>query len=252
MAVVPAAAHTVALLRLLARQPAPVPAAVISRELGLPRSSTYHLLDTLVREGFVVHLPEDRRYALGVAAYELAWGYSRQAPLQRLARVPLIALVDSTGHNAHLAVLNGNEVVYVIEERAKGRAALITEVGVRLPAQLTATGKAMLAALPQREVRALFPSPSAFGTRTGRGPGTYAALREQLARGRDRGYSEEAGEVTDGLSSVGVAVLDHGGRPVAAVAVTYPDGTQRVAALVSAVRRTADRISARFGRRPDG
>src|SRR5438094_10543917 len=118
MATVPAASQTLAILRLLGQQAGPIPAAVIVRELGLPRSTVYHLLSTLVDSGFVTHLPEDRRYALGIAAYELGTGYTRQAPLQRLARVPLAELVDRTGHTAHLAVQHGREVVYVIEERA--------------------------------------------------------------------------------------------------------------------------------------
>src|SRR5690242_10061589 len=120
MAIVPAAAQALSVLRYLARQPAPVAAAAISRDLGLPRSSTYHLLDTLERDGFVVHLADDRRYGLGLSAYELGSGYSRQAPLQRIARVPLADLVDRTTENAHLGVLHGREVYYLVEERARG------------------------------------------------------------------------------------------------------------------------------------
>lgn len=250
MAVVPAAARTLAILRLLGRQGAPMSAATISRELGLARSTTYHLLDTLVLEGFVVHVPEDRRYALGLGAYELGSGYSRQAPLQRVARVPLAALVDQAGHNAHLAVLHGSEVVYLIEERARGRAALITDVGVRLPAHLTATGRAMLAGLPKQHVRALFPGPSAFVTRTDRGPTSFSSLTRLLVDTRRRGYSEEIGEVTDGFSSVGAAVLDHAEHPVAAVALTFPTDpvtSGEVAILARAAQRTARTISRRLG-----
>jgi DNA-binding IclR family transcriptional regulator len=249
MAIVPAAARTLAILRLLAQQAAPMSAAAISRQLGLARSTTYHLLDTLVLEGFVVHVPEEHRYALGLGSYELGSGYSRQAPLQRVARVPLAALVDATGHNAHLAVLHGREVVYVIEERAKGRAALITDVGVRLPAQLTATGRAMLAALPKEHVRALFPSAAAFVGRTARGPMSYSSLTRQLVETRRRGYSEEVGEVTDGFSSVGAAVVDHSAHPVAAVAITYPSDAEGVDALARAVTRTALTLSRRLGAR---
>src|SRR5580692_407330 len=137
MAIVPAAAQSLAILRYLAQQAEPVPAAAICRDVRLPRSTTYHLLDTLIADGFVMHLPEERRYGLGLSSYELASGYSRQAPLQRLARLPLAGLVDRTGHNAHLAVLHGREVIYVIEERAPGRPPLVTDVGVRLPAHLT-------------------------------------------------------------------------------------------------------------------
>ena len=70
---------------------------------------------------------------------------------------PEAALVDRTGFSGHLAVLHGNEVVYVLEERAVGRTRLVTDVGVRLPAALTASGRAMLAALTARQVAALFP-----------------------------------------------------------------------------------------------
>ncbi|WP_037910747.1 IclR family transcriptional regulator [Actinacidiphila yeochonensis] len=250
MSQVPAAAQVLAVLRYLAAQAGPVPAAAISRDVGLPRSTTYHLLDTLAAEGFVVHLPEERRYGLGVSAFELGSGYSRQAPFQRLARVPLARLVDRTGHNAHLAVLHGREVLYVIEERAPGRAPLVTEVGVRLPAHLTASGRAVLARLSPAHVRALFPDPSAFVLRNGLGPRSLSALRQLLVEVRRRGYATEEGEVTAGFSSVAAAVLDHGAHPVAGVAVTFP-GAEADAArrqeIAAEVARTARELSRRIG-----
>lgn len=250
MSIVPAAAQVLAVLRYLARQAGPVQAATISRDVGLPRSTTYHLLDTLVREGFVVHLAEERRYGLGVSAFELGSGYSRQAPFQRLARVPLAALVDRTGHSAHLAVLHGREVIYVIEERAPGRAPLVTEVGVRLPAHLTASGRAMLARLAQAQVRALFPDPSAFVMRNEAGPRSLSALRALLVEVRRRGYATEEGEVTRGFSSVAAPVLDHSAHPIAGVAVTFPadevDAEQR-GRIAEQVARTAGELSRRVG-----
>src|SRR3954464_11844400 len=161
---VPAARQVLALLQALARQPGAVPAAALARDLGLPRSTTYHLLAELVDAGFVVHLPEERRYGLGVTAFEIGSAYSRQEPLARLARLarPVLArLVDAVGHSAHLAVLHGREVLYVVEQRASGRPPLVTDVGVRFPAQLPAGGRAILAALPHPQVRALFPDAAA-------------------------------------------------------------------------------------------
>lgn len=222
MAQVPAAAKVLAVLRYLSRQAGPVQARSISRDVGLARSTTYHLLDTLIADGFVVYVAAERRYGLGLSAYELASGYSRQAPLQRLARVPLAGLVDRTGHNAHLSVLHGREVVYLVEERAVGRARLITEVGVRLPAHLTASGRAMLAALPGAQVRALFPDASSLAQRDGGGPSSLAALGRVLVQTRRDGYATEDGEVTPGFSSLAVAVCDHTAHPVASVALTWP------------------------------
>ncbi|SNQ45817.1 IclR family transcriptional regulator [Frankia canadensis] len=250
MGVVPAAEQALSVLRYLGGQASPMPAAAISRDLRLPRSTTYHLLDTLMRAGFVVHVPEERRYALGVAVYELASGYSRQASLQRVARAPLAALVDRTGQNAHLAIMHGSDVVYVIEERAAGRPPLITDVGVRLPAHITASGRAILARLPNAQVRALYPNASAFVLRNELGPRSLSALRQLLVITRQRGYALEDGEVTTEFASVATAACDRTGHPVAAVALTFPseeiDDRGR-ARLAEQVARTTAELSRRLG-----
>src|SRR5690349_24061976 len=180
----PAATHALKVLRLLARHAAPLPASAIARELGLPRSSTYHLLGVLKDEGFVVHLPAERRYGLGVAAFELGSAYERQEPLRRIAAPALARLVAATEQNGHFAVLHHRDVLYVIEERAPGRPSLVTDVGVRLPAPLTASGRAVLAALPASQVRALYPDRDAFVDRHGNGPSSLSALRTVLSAAR--------------------------------------------------------------------
>ena len=248
MGQVPAATRTLRVLRFLASQPDPVPIDRLARAVGLPRSTAYHLLTAMIEEGFVVHLPEERRYGLGVAAFEVGSGYSRQAPLQRIARRPLATLVDRTGQSAHLAVLHGRDVLYVIEERAPGRPPLVTDVGVRLPAQLTASGRAMLAALPPAQVRALFPDRSAFVQRHGSAPGSLSALRTLLTDTRQRGYALEDGEVTPGFASVAAAVRDHNALPVAGIAVTYGvEQSVDVQAVVREVTATAAALTRRIG-----
>ena len=65
MSTVPAADSTLRLLTYLASHRRPVAASAVARDLGLPRSSVYHLLTVASARGFVVHLPAERRYALG-------------------------------------------------------------------------------------------------------------------------------------------------------------------------------------------
>lgn len=245
---VPAATRALRVLRYLASQPDPVPLERIMRAVGMPRSSAYHLLGAMIDEGFVTHIEDDHRYALGVAAFEVGSGYSRQAPLQRIARRPIAELVDAVGESGHFAVLHGRDVYYVIEERAARRPHLVTDVGVRLPAQLTATGRAILAALPPAQVRALFPDRSAFVTRHGTGPTSLTALTSMLAGVRQQGYSTEDGEVTPGFASVGAPVLDHTGHPVGAVGVTYEaDRAPDRDTVVERVTATAQALTRRLG-----
>lgn len=245
---VPAADHTLRILRYLAGRAAPVAASAIARELDLPRSTVYHLLATLAAHGFVLHLKDDRRWGLGTSAFELAGGYARQQPLARLGRPLIAALSDRLGESAHLAVMSGGDVLYIVEERAPRRPALVTDVGVRLPAHLTASGRAMLAALPREQVRALYPDAAAFPDRTGVGPRTPRALREVLRIVRTRGYATEDNDVADGLRSVGAAVRDHTGWPIAAVAVTWADAHLEEGVLAAAVQETASVLEARVQR----
>jgi DNA-binding IclR family transcriptional regulator len=249
----PAATHALGVLKLLAAHAAPMPAAAIARDLGLPRSTVYHLLAVLREQGFVVHLPEQRRYGLGVAAFELGSAYARQEPLRWIAGTVLGRLVDASTHNGHLAVLHGRDVLYVIEERAAGRPSLVTDVGVRLPATLTASGLAMLAALPASQLRALFPSRGAFVQRNGVGPVSLTALRRELTAIRAAGHAQEDGSVTPGFASVAVAVLDHAGHPAASVALTFPaaevDAEGR-AELAVRVARAASQVAQRIRGRP--
>jgi DNA-binding IclR family transcriptional regulator len=77
------------ILQFLAGRPAPVPSMVIARELGFPRSSTYHLLNVLKDRGWVVYYADDRRWGLGSAVVPLAAAYRRTFPLALVAR-PLL------------------------------------------------------------------------------------------------------------------------------------------------------------------
>jgi DNA-binding IclR family transcriptional regulator len=244
----PATHHTLRILTYLAGQRGPVPAAVVATALGLPRSSTYRVLAGLVEHGYVLHYPEAQRYGLGYAAFALGSGFSRQEPIARLGAPILAALVDRVGETAHLAVLNGVDVIYLVEERARHRPPLVTDVGVRLPAWATASGRALLATLPRTQLHAMFADRTVFEHGE---PGRYSypRLTRALREVERLGYAAEDEEVTPGFASVAVAVRDHAGWPAACITVTYPsDGADvdRTATIVDAVTWHAAELSRRI------
>ena len=240
---VPAADGTLRILSFLARQRGSVPAATIATALELPRSTTYHLLTTLLEHGYVVN--GDRRWALGVATHDLGTGYLRQQPLALVGRNLITRLADSVGENAHLAVLHGRDVVYVVEGRAPDRPSLIADVGVRLPAHLTASGRSMLAAMSREQVLAMYPNDESLTDR-GNASLTRRELREVLRLARERGFATEHGEITAGFESVAVPVLDRVGWPLASIALTFPEGTVGVEQLAREAQATAIEISRRL------
>ncbi|WP_353987392.1 IclR family transcriptional regulator [Ruicaihuangia caeni] len=245
---VPAAEQALGILSYMARQRGPVTAAAIANALAVPRSTTYHLLSVLIRQGFVTHLSERRRYGLGVSALELGTGYARQEPLAQLGRPLVETLARTTGANAHLAVMHGTDVLYIVEERPRRAPRLVSGLGVRLPAHLTASGRAMLSAMPTEQFWALYPDREMLVERTGRGPRTVAELRDWLRTARARGYATEVSEVTQGLVSVGLPVLDHLGWPTAAIALTFPEADGRALDEVAdEIRPASQELSRRIG-----
>ena len=125
----PAADRTLDILEFIASN-GQTQAATLARELGIPRSTVYQLLEILERHGLVTRLAEQRAYGIGLKTFELGSAYSRQHRVSQVAHPALARLVDETGENGHLAVLHGNEIIYVIEERAAHRPPLVSGVGV--------------------------------------------------------------------------------------------------------------------------
>ena len=237
MSKVPAATHTLAILRLLMTTDAPISAARIATQLQLPRSTTYQLLKVMVDAGFVMHLKSHRTYGLGAAAYSLAQAYSTQQPLVRASTRHAQALAKLVGGSAHVSRLSsGMEVLYVLEERSAAAVSLITDVGVRLAAERTASGRAMLAALPDAELKARVDA-AGLGRQ-------WQKIHTMVRQVRSRGWAEETEEVSVGQSSIAAAVLDHTGRPAAALAVTFTPGVgvDKHAELVAETCRRAQQV----------
>lgn len=229
---VPAATSMLEILLFLSEQRGPVAARYIAEQLDMPRSTVYHLLRVGGDQEFVLHYPEEKKYGLGPSAAQLSSAYARNEPIVRMATSLLPRMVDEAGENGHLSTLYGQDIVYLLAERATGKRSLVSTVGVRLLAHTTASGRAMLAELTEEQLQAMYSkTDSLLPTKNSRNNGLEPAVTPQftklheLKRGLDRvkqrGYAEEQSEVTSGLSSVSVPVCDRAGWPVAAMTLTY-------------------------------
>ena len=246
---IPAARNTLAMLRYLAAHSGPVRASTLARDLRMPRSSVYQLVRVMMDEGFVVHYPEERAYGLSALVVEIGSASLQTERLGRLAHPLMERLVADSAVPvvAHLAVLTGNDVTYVGKVQGARAPTTISTVGVRLPAHLTATGRAMLAQLPAGQVRALYPTREALIRRVGPRPSTLAQLDALLQQTRERGWAVEFGDVQSDYSSVGAAALDYKGFPIAGIGVTFRTGVADAAvnALGESVVTTAAALGAR-------
>ncbi|MFD0448412.1 IclR family transcriptional regulator [Streptomyces indonesiensis] len=175
----PAVGRALDVLLHLAGRSGPVRASALARDLEMPRSSLYHILAVLVDRGFVTYVPEEQAYGLGVSSFEIGSAYSRHEPLKRLARPILRNLSNLLGQSVHLGILYGAETVYLLKERPpRGHsgytdATPVTDVGVRLPAHLTANGRAILAHSGEAHLRAVFPGREISSPAPAEAPGRW-------------------------------------------------------------------------------
>ncbi len=264
MTQVPSANRVLDVLLLLARSVGPIPAANMTRELAIPKSSLYHLLAAMQSKGFVTPITDSKNenalWGLGVSAFEVGSAYVRHEPLESRARPILVALMKAVATIAplagHLGILRGSDTYYLLKESTGRPITVVSEIGIRLPASLTSSGRAMLSYLSAAQIRALFPNSHSFVNRTGKGPKNLAQLKELLSKERRQGYATESGLVTLEHSSVAAAVFDHLGEPVAAINIVFRDTTVDHCdqqALIEAVQDSARELTKRLGGRlPSG
>ncbi|WP_018654044.1 IclR family transcriptional regulator [Actinomadura flavalba] len=208
---------------------------------GLPMPTIYRLMRTLVTLGYVRQEPS-KRYALGPRLIRLGEGAGRR--LGSWARPALTRLVDELGETANMAVLEGDEVVYVAQVPSRHSMRMFTEVGRRVKPHCTGVGKALLAQLPEPRVREIL-------ERTGMAPSTphtftdADALLAELGRIRDVGYAVDDEEQEVGVRCVAVSLPD--APALTALSVSGPSARMTAEAVGAAVPLMRE-IAASFSR----
>lgn len=190
----------------------------LSNSSGLPLPTIHRLMRTLVACGYV-RQQSNRRYALGPRLIRL--GESSSRLLGTWARPHLARLVEETGETANMALLDGDEVVYVAQVPSRHSMRMFTEVGRRVLPHSTGVGKALLAHTPPDEVRALL-------ARTGMPAATEKTITtpdgflDALEHVRDVGYALDDNEQEIGVRCIAVPVPDS--PSAAAISISGPAG----------------------------
>jgi IclR family acetate operon transcriptional repressor len=201
--------RTFELLELMADAGGEVALTQLAESSALPLPTIHRILRTLVRGGYVRQQPS-RRYALGPRLIRL--GETAGRSLGAWARPYLAGLTDAVGETSNMAVLDGDQVVYVAQVPSSHSMRMFTEVGQRVAAHSTAIGRAVLAGLRPAAVDQLL---SRAGVRS-----DESSLHAELAAIRARGYAEDDGVPEVGVRCIAVAVP--GAPASAAISITGP------------------------------
>lgn len=238
-----------ALLKALASRPAGMTLAALAATAGLPESTTWRLLATLIDEG-LVERASDGRYQMGLETFRLGSAVLHRLGIGQNVLTFLEELSADTGETVNLGALHGFHVLYLqkVESHHTLRASL-TVGSASVPAHCSASGKMLLAHLDTSRLHALLDTNELVAL----GPNTItdrAALLDELDRIRQRGYSVDDMEFGPDIRAVAAPIRDHTGRVITAVAVAAPSSRLSLDdahALASSVMATAKRISHKLG-----
>jgi DNA-binding IclR family transcriptional regulator len=216
-ALVPAVTRALTLLDRLAQQREPMSLAQLTNELALPKSSVHGLCNTLMSFGYLRRQP-DGAFLIGPRVMSLAEAFVSGTDVAQEFSALWANAGTAPEETVVLSVLSGTDALYVAVRNSARPLGLAFNVGMRLPAYLSGSGKAMLAFRAPDEVRKLFVQglPTHL---TRKGPREVDGLMKELAMIRKRGYSIDDETVREGVYSFGAPVFDAGGEAVAAVAV---------------------------------
>jgi DNA-binding IclR family transcriptional regulator len=212
---VAAVQRAVAILGELADARAELGTNEIARRTGINVSTISRILATLVSGGLVEHVPATGRYRLGIGVLRLANAVHDRLDIGALARPHLAEVASLTKETATLSVPGDHEAITLDFVQSPLSVRSVAEVGRASAAHATAVGKVFLAhggTLPA----------GSLPVYTGRTIVDPAVLEIEVARVRERGWAEAAGEREEDLNAVAAPVLTAAGRLVAVLGVQGP------------------------------
>jgi len=245
------------ILGLLSRNSGSLSLSDLARTLGISKSTAHGIVSALEDSGAIVRDGETRRLSLGLTLFELGSAAQSRIDLVAHARPVMRDLGAGTGESVFLGIRSGDHVTILDIVESRKELKITSPVGTRIPLLAGATGKVMLASMPDEEAGELV---RAKGLR----PFTPAAITdpdrflEELRAVRRDGYAVDREEYMPGVRAVAAPVRCAGSRMVAVWVVGFTPSMDdaKLAAVAMATMRAAAEIGTRLegrrgGRRED-
>lgn len=172
------------------------------------------------------------------------WDLGLLAPVHRELREVALPFMQhvfaATRENVHLAIRDGTTALYVEHISGHQAVPVVSRAGSRLPLHATGVGKALLAHAPEAVQEQVLSGLQAVTARTITDP---IRLRAQLEEVRRRGFARTGEEMSLGTSSLAVAVLDGGHRPVGSLGLVVAGARRDLSRVAPALQVAARAIA---------
>lgn len=246
-------ARAILIMEVLLRE-AEIGVSELSEELGLGKSTTYRLLQTMKIHG-LIDQASSGKYRLGVRLSMFGEAALARLDLRKEAAPFLDTLAKLSGENISLAILDEFNILYIDRIDSNEPLRMGVRIGERLPAFCTSMGKVILAELPKDELEAMFENPKFLKTLVRYTDTTVTeigALRIQLQSIKEQGFAIDEEEYNRGVRCIGAPIFNHKGKAVAAVSATGPSvrmSYNKIHELIPHVKEIALAISRQLGYR---
>ncbi|WP_102224451.1 IclR family transcriptional regulator [Acidimangrovimonas sediminis] len=217
----------------------------LAARTGLNSSTCHHLVQTLVGRGYVLQVGRKRGYMLSSRLNELVELQAGEADLADIVRPQIEVLAEQLNEAVQLAVLHGTKLVTQLRVGRSSAVAEADEIRKMTALHATATGKAILAWLPDTEIMRVI-AENGLDRFTPKTITTLHGLIEELRHVRRHGFAIDDEELREGVVCVGAAIRDEKGAVIASISATYAghkNSEAYRAHVITGVTETARRLS---------
>jgi IclR family transcriptional regulator, acetate operon repressor len=221
----------------------------LAERVGLAPSTAHRLLTTLEQERYVHFDHERRLWSVGVQAFVAGAAFLRTRNLVGIARPYMRVLMNESTETVNLAIEDEYEAVYLAQVECRQMMRALARPGARVPLYCSSVGKAILSAMPESDLDKALPR-QGMRRLTDKTITRKAALRDELALTRERGFAIDDEEHAFGLRCVASLVFDEWANAIAAISISGPTArisNERIASLGKLVRLKADEVTVQLG-----
>lgn len=218
---VKSAIRVLEILKLLAEFPRGLTQKEVSRMLHIPPSSMHALMHTLEAGEYLTRDPNTQYYRLGRGVFRLTRAFDSNTDLIAISSPVLEKIRSQCEEAISLSFLELDSILFFHVRPATHRVQVVNQVGSRLPAHATGSGKALLTYLPPERIDQLYPK-EALPRLTANTITTKTKLRAYLEQARQQGYTIDNEESEPGVWAVAGCVRNAWGQPVFALSIVVP------------------------------
>ena len=190
----------------------------ISEMLGLNKSTTFGLINTLTNLGYLQQNENNQKYVLGLKLLSFSNTIKVQNSIIRTVHPYLEQITRKYGETAHCAVERNYSVIYVDKVESSGSVSINTQIGTQNFMHCTGMGKCILAYMPPEYQEHIFSGP--LKTKTYNTITNSEQLREEVRKIREQGYSIDNEESEIGLTCVAVPVLSSPDKVACSISIS--------------------------------